>query len=149
MTLDNLLTLTIPYSLGNNQFTIDLISINNLNGKLYYETEINKSVQKKYGIYAFCNPINNDVLYIGKGGTLKNDGTYKIQNLNGRLKAARGSFSNSFEYFKDIMNQYNFESLNFLVLYSSGNYPPAYIEAVSLHHYFNRHNNLPMFNNEF
>jgi hypothetical protein len=47
------------------------------------------------------------------------------------------------------MNQYNFESLNFLVLYSSDNYPPAYIEAVSLHQFFNRNNNLPMFNNEF
>jgi hypothetical protein len=149
MTLDNLLALTIPYSLGHNQFTIDLISMNNVNGKLYYETQINQSVQKKYGIYAFCNPINNAVLYIGKGGTLKKDGTYRLQNLNGRLKAARGSFTNSFEYFKDIMNQDNFKSLIFFVLYSSDNYPPAYIEAVSLHQYFNRHNRLPMFNHAF
>lgn len=149
MTLDNLLALTIPYSLGHNQFTIDLISMNNVNGKLYYETLINQNVQKKYGIYAFCNPIKNNVLYIGKGGTLKNDGTYRLQNLNGRLKAARGLFPNSFEYFKDIMNQENFKSLFFLVLYSSDNYPPAYIESVALHQYFNLHNHLPMFNNEF
>jgi hypothetical protein len=58
MNLNNLLTLTIPYSLGHNQFTIDLISMNNLNGKLYFEIEINNSVQNNYGIYAFCNPFN-------------------------------------------------------------------------------------------
>jgi hypothetical protein len=149
MNLNNLLELTIRYSLGNNQFTIDSNSINNINGKLYYDTQINQNVQEKYGIYAFCNPINNDVLYIGKGGTLKNNGTYKKQNLNGRLKAARDSYPNSFEYIKYIMNQGNYESFIFLVLYSSDNYPPAYIEAVSLHQYFNLHNHLPMFNKEF
>ena len=52
MTLDNLLALTIPYSLGHNQFTIDLISMNNVNGKLYYETLINQNVQKK------CKPVS-------------------------------------------------------------------------------------------
>lgn len=149
MNLNNLLALTIPYSLGNNQFTIDSNLINNINGKLYYNTQINQNVQKKYGIYAFCNPINNDVLYIGKGGTLKNNGTYKKQNLNGRLKAARAPYPNSFEYIKYIMNQGNYESFIFLVLYLSDNYPPAYIEAVSLHHYFNLHSQLPIFNKVF
>jgi hypothetical protein len=42
--------------------------------------------------------------------TLKNDGTFKEQNLNGRLLASRGAqYSTSHEYFKHKMNQNNYQ----------------------------------------
>lgn len=149
MTLNNLLNLTNPFSNGSNQFTIQLNQMNMNGGVNYYNNLINLNVNLEYGIYAICDSDEQRVLYIGKGGTIQNDGTFKNQNLNGRLKAPRGNYNNSYLYFQDIMNQNNFDSLIFLVIYSGVNNPPAYIESISLHQYLNQNNCLPMFNNEF
>jgi len=153
MTLNNLLNYTAPFSIGSNQFLINSVNMNNVNGKRYYNATINLNVLKQYGIYAFSNSLDNKLLYIGMAGTLKNDGTYKNQNLNGRLSMApRDGFPNGFEYFRNLMNNNNFESLSFLVIYTNIINPPAcfpgFVEVSSIHQFYTQNNVLPMFNKE-
>ena len=149
MTINNLLNLTNQLSNGCNQFSIQLDQMNSNGGVNYYNNLINLNVQLEYGIYAICDSVDQRVLYIGKGGTIQNNGTFKNQNLNGRLKAPRGRYNNSYLYFQDVMNQNNLDSLIFLVIYSTIKNPPAFIESISLHYYLNQYNCLPMLNNEF
>jgi hypothetical protein len=149
MIINELLNLTTPLANGSNQFTIQLANMNTKDGKQYYDNLINLHVQKNYGIYAICNSDNHQILYIGKGGTIQNDGTFKNQNLHGRLKAPRGTYNNSYLYFQNVMTENTFDSLIFLVIYSNLNNPPAYIESISLRHYLNQNNCLPILNNEF
>jgi hypothetical protein len=150
MTINQLIEIINPMTNGNHQFDIHLAEMNNDRGNMYYRNTINQNVRENYGIYVVCNQINNKILYIGKGGTLKNDGTFKNQNLNGRLLASRGAqYSTSYEYFKHKMNQNNLQSLRFYVIYTNVANPPAYIEAISLNQYFNENNSLPILNDEF
>ncbi len=151
MTLNNLLNYTAPVSIGSNQFLINSVNMNDVNGKRYYNNIINQNILEQYGIYAFSNSLDNQLLYIGMAGTLKNDGTYKKQNLNGRLRdAERDGFPNGFEYFRNLMNAYNFESLFFLVIYTNIINPPAcfpgFVEVSSIHQFYTQNNVLPMFN---
>jgi hypothetical protein len=149
MTINELLNLINPLTNGSNQFTIQSANMNTNDGKQYYDNLINLHVQMNYGIYAICNSDNHQILYIGKGGTIQNNGTFKNQNINGRLKAARGTYNNSYLYFQNIMTENTLNSLIFLVIYSNTNNPPAYIESISLRHYLNQNNCLPILNNEF
>jgi hypothetical protein len=149
MTINELLILINPFIQGNNQFSIDLHQMNTIGGKKYYENLINHNVLSKYGVYALCDSNEMKVLYIGKGGTVNKNRNFKNQTLNGRLKAPRGTFNNSYEYFKHIMNENDFKRLIFVVAYSDINNPPAYIEAICLHQYLKLNNCLPIFNNEF
>ena len=149
MTINDLINLTTPLANGNNQFTIQLANMSANGGKQYYDNLVNLNVQMSYGIYAICDSGNQQVLYIGKGGTIQNDGKFKNQNLNGRLKAPRGTYNNSYLYFQNVMTEKTFDSLILLVIYSNPNNPPAYIESISLLKYLNQNNCLPMLNNEF
>jgi hypothetical protein len=149
MTLEQFLILTKPFIEEFNQFTIQLHSINDTNGRSYYNNSVNENVKPNYGIYAVCDTSDNSVIYIGKGGTIKNNGVFGNQNLNGRLKAPRGVYNSSYEYFKKVMNDNSMENLTFLVVYSNSDNPPAYIEAVALLDYYNQNSTLPLLNNEF
>ena len=149
MKINQLLNLINPLTNSNNQFSVQFALMNGNIGRAYYDGLINLNVQLKYGIYAISDANNHNILYIGKGGTINNNGSYGNQNLNGRLKNARGQFPNSFEYFRDVMNQNNLHTLIFTVLYSNANNPPAYIESVSLLNYLNQNGNLPLLNNAF
>jgi hypothetical protein len=150
MTINQVIEIVNPLINGNHQFDIDLAEMNNQNGSQYYRQIINHNVQGSYGIYLVFDQINNEILYIGKGGTLKNDGTFKEQNLNGRLLASRGAqYSTSHEYFKHKMNQNNYQILRFYIFYSNQNIPPSYLESILLYNFYNINNCLPILNNEF
>jgi hypothetical protein len=150
MNIRQLITFLKPITNRNHQFEIQLVEMNKQKGSSYYREVINLNVDSKYGVYVIYNPLNNKIVYIGKSGTIKNDGTFEDQNLNGRLLASRGN-TTSHKYFTSKMNQYNFKALNFYVFYTKKANPPAYIEALSLHQYFKRNSykSLPMFNQEF
>lgn len=148
MNLTNLLNIAAPLTAGSINFDVLLPSMNNI-GKTYYDGLINQNVFNEIGIYVIFNPVEDCIIYVGKGGTLKTDGTFKNQKLDGRLKAPRGNFNNSFEYFKQFMNQNNYQNLHFYIFYSNQNIPPAYLEAIVLYNFYNINNCLPILNNEF
>ncbi|MEY3501267.1 MAG: hypothetical protein RL308_2940 [Bacteroidota bacterium] len=149
MTLSQFVALTKPFIEGLNQFTIQRTNMNDTNGQTYYKNSVNENVKPNYGIYAVCDTRDNSVIYIGKGGTIKNNGVFGNQNLNGRLKAPRGVYNNSYEYFKKVMNDNSMENLTFFVVYSNSDNPPAYIEAVALLDFYKQNSALPLLNNEF
>lgn len=149
MNLNNLLNLTDSLTANTIHFDVLLPSMNYINGKTYFDGLINQNVLNQNGIYVLCLPSEEAIIYVGKGGTLKSDGNYKNQTLNGRLKAPRGNYNNGFEYFKYIMNQNNYQILRFYIFYSNQNIPPAYLEAVVLYNFYNINNCLPILNNEF
>lgn len=148
MNLNNLLNIATPLTAGSINFDVLLPSMNN-SGKTYYDALVNQNVLNQIGIYVILDPLEDCVIYVGKGGTLKADGTYKNQKVNGRLKAPRGNFNNTFEYFKQFMNQNNYQTLHFYIFYSNQNIPPAYLEAIVLYNFYNINNCLPILNNEF
>ena len=135
---------------GNHQFDINLAQMNNQTGSQYYRQIINQNVLNSLGIYIVCDQINNKILYIGKAGTLKNDGTFKEQKLNERLLASRGTqYTTSHKYFMHKMNQNNLQILRFYIFYSNQNIPPAYMEAAVLYNFYNINKCLPLLNDEF
>jgi hypothetical protein len=148
MDLNNLLNITAPLTANSINFDVLLPSMNN-SGKTYYDTLVNQNVLNQIGIYVILQPLEDSIIYIGKGGTLKTDGTYKNQKVNGRLKAPRGNYNNSFEYFKQFMNVNNHQILRFYIFYSNQNIPPAYLEALVLYNFYNINNCLPVLNYEF
>jgi hypothetical protein len=148
MNLNSLLNIAAPLTAGSIYFDILLPSMNNI-GKTYYDGLINQNVLNEIGIYVIFNPVEDYIMYVGKGGTLKTDGTYKNQKIKGRLKAPRGNYNNSFEYFKQFMNLNNHQILRFYIFYSNQNIPPAYLEALVLYNFYNINNCLPVLNYEF
>ncbi len=148
MNLNNLLNIAAPLTAGSINFDVLLPSMNNI-GKTYYNRLINQNVLNEIGIYVVFNPLEDSIIYVGKGGTLKADGTYKNQKVNGRLKAPRGNYNNSFEYFKQFMNINNHQILRFYIFYSKQNIPPAYLEALVLYNFYDINNCLPLLNFEY
>jgi hypothetical protein len=148
MNLNNLLNIAAPLTAGSINFDVLLSSMNNI-GKTYYDGLINQNVLNEIGIYVIFNPVEDCIIYVGKGGTLKKEGTYKNQKVKGRLKAPRGNYNNSFEYFKQFMNLNNHQILRFYIFYSNQNIPPAYLEAIVLYDFYNINNCLPVLNYEF
>lgn len=43
--------------------------------------------EARFGVYVVRRIADNEVLYVGKGGTIEPDGTFKSQNIQGRLKS--------------------------------------------------------------
>src|SRR5215471_20539894 len=48
------------------------------------------AMRPRYGVYVVRRTVDDEVVYIGKGGTIKTDGSFKNQDVPGRLKAMRG-----------------------------------------------------------
>lgn len=149
MLLNDLLLITTPFAVGCSKFTIDLANMNANSGRQYYNELIDNNIQMSYGIYAICDSDSQQVLYIGKAGTIQNNGTFKNQNLNGRLKAPRGKYNSSYLYFQNVMNDNSYDSLILVAIYSNPNTPPAYLESMSMFQFLNQNNCLPTLNNEF
>jgi hypothetical protein len=149
MTSEQVFNLIAEFCEGTNQFHLNLERMNDQDGKRYYNEILKNNVEYRYGIYFICDSVDSKVLYIGKAGTLKNDGLYKSQNLIGRLNAPRGKYNNSFLHFKEMMNDNNFDNMIFRVFYSKNNFPPAYLEAIALYNFYKTQGKLPKFNNEY
>lgn len=88
-------------------------------------------------------------------GKIKTDGTLGDHSVQNRLLASRGKNKSTKkdiqtnDYDNDFMSKNNIETLNFYILYSKTEEPPAYIEALLLYKYYNKNNRLPKLNNSF
>jgi hypothetical protein len=147
MKISELTTFLNEFCEMSTEFKIELKIMNSEHGKDYFRKKITQNVNASYGIYSFFDSEKKDILYLGKAGTVRNDGTYGNQNLIGRLQAPRGGFNNSFLYFKNLMNDNNYENLSFIVYYSKPIFTPAYVEILTLQKYYTRYGCLPRFNN--
>jgi len=110
--------------------------------------KIGKDV-KYYGIYVVRKRGCNNVLYIGRSGTLDNNGNFKGQDIPKRLKAMRKSGMKANEYFEKLYEREGNLLIEYIVLPKNGRPSPALVEAILLQAYFNENQKLPPKNKEF
>ncbi|MDO9037522.1 MAG: hypothetical protein Q7U59_04140 [Lutibacter sp.] len=126
-----------------------------MGGSKIFNQKIRQNVQPKFGVYVWVDKKTSDILYIGMAGKIKTDGTLGNHSIQNRLLASRGKHKNTKkdiqtnDYVRDFMNNNNIEALNFYIMYSKKEEPPAYIEALLLYKYYKKNNKLPQLNNTF
>jgi len=112
-----------------------------------------ENVPDEYGVYLIYGVKNNqkELIYIGKSGTLKQDGTFKEQKLRKRLTMKQNGIYRK-EFFRKLMRENNYHSLYFkwFITYSSKMKElPAYVEATLLNEFFKENHKLPKLNKTF
>jgi excinuclease UvrABC nuclease subunit len=109
-------------------------------------------VPDKPGVYLIFGSTNFEqkLLYIGRAGTIKNNGTFSNQKLEKRLKAKQSNKRRQ-EFFKEVIEKYQFNSLEiywFVTHYRENKILPSLIEAELIQEYYNSYLRLPPLNKE-
>lgn len=108
-----------------------------------------KCMPDGYGTYVIYNP-SGEIIYIGKAGTVKNDGSITKQDIKKRLQNVRDNNFKGDIYWKIIMETYCYDFIT--IEYNIYEYPmfiPAVKECELLAQYFTKYNKLPLLNNNF
>ncbi len=104
-------------------------------------------IMKKYGVYIICDNDNN-VIYIGKGGTIRQDGTMKDQNISKRLKNIRDKQTAN-NFFKNVMTDNGFDSLTVVCIETYPKKLPGFVEADLIQRFYDNEHKLPLLNKSF
>lgn len=109
------------------------------------------NVPSEYGIYIIYSSIEKqeEIIYIGKAGTIGNNGQFKRQGLKERLSAVRDNNISGRKYFQQVIQDYEFDKLRFIWIVTFGESRrelPAYSEAKFIQSYFDEHDKLPLLN---
>ena len=126
-----------------------------INGREKFNQTIRENVDTKFGVYVWVDKATGEIVYIGMAGKIKTDGTLGDHSIQNRLLASRGKDKISKkdiqtnDYVNTFMTNNSIDSLNFFVMYSKQDEPPAYIEALLLYKYYKKNGNLPKLNNSF
>ena len=99
----------------------------------------------KYGVYVVRQKSTNEVLYVGKGGTIDNQGSFKGQDIPGRLRNVRANNVSANEWYAALLNETGPLLIEYVFL---GMRPvsPGLAEARLLQAYLNDHGHLPSCN---
>jgi len=100
-----------------------------------------------YGVYVVRQQGSKSVLYIGKGGTVRTNGTFKNQDLPGRIRNTKEGSKNANEWFREILDVYGPIIIEYIVL--PVRTCPAFVEAYLLQAFLNDYGNLPPKNKSF
>lgn len=105
-----------------------------------------------YGVYIFRkNTKDGDILYIGKSGTISQDGSFKAQDLRMRLNSKQGREQKRQDFLSKKLAEDTEIKQIFIEWYiiDERKYLPSLIEAQLLQDYYTQHSCLPIWNNEF
>ncbi len=110
------------------------------------------NVSNKPGCYViYKNSIeSHNVIYIGKAGTMKTDGSFKDQGLAGRLCAKQEKMPRP-QFFQEIIEKHKISILYFqwfVTFNGQSKILPAKAEADLLQAYFDEYGELPMLNKD-
>lgn len=114
--------------------------------------EKTKDIPNGYGAYIIrANTADGEILYIGKSGTIKNNGDLKKQDLKKRLNNVQDNKPRA-DYFKENLKEN--EGLNELyfdwyIIDPETKILPAFLEAVLIQEYYSKHQALPAWNNGY
>ena len=92
-----------------------------------------------------------DLVYVGKSGTILQDGSFKEQGLRGRLNNKQDGVGRQ-EYFDSKIGAENIEALDiyWFVTFDKHNRDlPGYVEGLLIQRYFEIHAKLPPWNRGF
>lgn len=116
---------------------------------------IENTVPNEYGVYIIYS-IKNDqeeLIYIGKAGTMATNGDFKRQGIKNRLKAVATNNMQRGKYFQqEVIEKYGFDKLKFIWIVTFDDARkelPAYSEARLMQLYYDTYNKLPMLNKSF
>lgn len=137
------------------KFTINKELFNNPDGRKLYNKKIRDKVLDKFGVYLWTDSKTDIIYYIGMAGKLNTDGIIGNHTLKNRLQAPRTldketkKYIQTNDYIKKFMFEKKIESLDFYILYSKDDIPPAHLESVLLYEFFKQKKCLPRLNNSF
>lgn len=117
------------------------------NDKFSRKVKENK-IPNSFGVYILYKNQKSyeNIIYIGKAGEFKNDGTSKNQGLSGRLINSRSITSN--KYFKSLFSK----EINEIILEcfeTPDEILPSFVEVSLIQEYFFKFKRLPMLNKSF
>jgi|SRR5690348_13504058 len=136
-------------------FQIEKSIFDNKIGRELYNQTIRQKVDRRFGVYIWIDKEKEEIVYIGMAGKIKTDGTLGNHSIQNRLLASRGKDKvtkkdiQTNDYIKALMVRNNIMTLDFYIIYSKQDEPPAYIEALLLYRYYKQNKRLPKFNNSF
>lgn len=110
-----------------------------------------KDIPAGYGVYIFHKNVKDgDILYIGKSGTILQNGCYKAQDLRLRLNNKQDGMRRE-DFLLKKLNENNEIQKIFIEWYilDEQKYLPGFIEALLLQDYYTHNSCLPIWNNEF
>ncbi len=109
-------------------------------------------VPNSYGIYIIYSikNLSKDIVYIGKSGTMVNDGTFRSQGIAERLTKKQDGIIRK-KYFQNQIKKYEFDKLEFLWITTfDKEYQeiPSFSEAKMIQAHFSQYKKLPLLNKE-
>jgi len=133
---------------------LDKEFFNSTNYRRCYNKLIRKSLNRDaLGVYIWRNP-NNEIIYIGKAGSIKNNGDFRNHTLQKRLIASRGKNEEgrditTNDYIKKIVENKEYDKFIIEIYITKNNVIPAYVECILLNEYYKIHHRLPCINKSF
>ena len=97
-----------------------------------------------YGVYIVIQKSTGNIIYVGKSGTMCQDGSFKDQDLQKRLVNREKGQSRKYVFGQRVVD-YGELLIEYVVL-KSKSLIPGYLEARLLQAYYEDHKNLPIDN---
>jgi len=127
---------------------------------LYEDDKIRKvmkknSVPNEYGVYIIyaLKCTQEELIYIGKAGTIETDGSMKKQGIRDRLKAVtKNNMQRGLYFQQEVIKKYKLDSLKFLWIITFDKNKkelPTYSEAKLIQAYYDKYGRLPKLNVAF
>ena len=115
--------------------------------------EVSQNVPNEAGVYVIYKLAGGkiELVYIGKSGTINQNGTFKEQKLRKRLNNKQDGVKRQ-EYFENKIAAENIDALDiyWYVTFDKNNQDlPAYIEGVLIQYYFEVYGELPAWNKDY
>ena len=112
-----------------------------------------KDVPEFPGVYYILRHANGniDLVYIGKSGTMQQNGLFKSQPLKGRINNKQAGMKRQ-QYFEQKIEQEKIDRLDIYWFVTFDKYHrdlPGFVEGQLIQRYFNLHGCLPPWNKEF
>lgn len=138
------------------------INYNNINSYSYnnssFSLNINEKLSKKvkeiklpnsFGIYIIYKNQKSyeNIIYIGKAGEIKNDGSFRNQGLLKRLKNVRNNKTAN-NYFKELFCD-DIDKIIIEYFETSDGIIPSFVEASLIQEYFSKFLRLPLLNKSY
>ncbi|WP_297982866.1 hypothetical protein [uncultured Chryseobacterium sp.] len=120
-----------------------------------YNKKIRDNIKPKCGIYLWVDANNDEVLYIGMAGRIKNNGCFSGHSLSNRLQASREKCNvtkkdiQTNSYIKTKMQNENIECMKIFVYPTKDGVAPAFLESLLLNDFYKEKRCLPKFNKSF
>ena len=128
------------------------------NGHFFFEkgsvlSEVSKDAPNEAGVYIIYKLAKGKVtlVYVGKSGTMNQNGTFKEQKLRKRLNNKQDGVKRQ-EYFENKIEQESIDALDiyWYVTFDKNHQDlPAYVEGLLLQRYFEVYGELPPWNKDY